>query len=258
MKAINLIPAARIEARRRRAQWVRCFAACGVYGVLVMAACALCRLPYAKNDPTVKEKLVEADVEVDRAGKTIVLVREQLALAEATLRASRSISEQPDWSGLMALLAAKAGDEIVLKTCLVRPKDPDRGVDYRALGPAAEGAARAAPPAPAEPSMALGLSGLGLSQAAVSQFVLNLERTGLFARVALIDTSRAALDRTDAIAFRIECSLDEPADGGPVPPPINTYGWLKPPGSSLTTALDTGEVKGVSNPTPTLHGGLKR
>jgi hypothetical protein len=234
--------------------------------VLLLGVCALSRLAYVKVDPTVKEKLVEAAKEVDRAGKGIVAVKEQLALADATLRASRSISEQPDWSALMALLAAKAGDEIVLKTCLVRPKDPDRQVDTRSQGPGAlEGGARAAQPPPAEPSMVLGLSGLGLSQAAVSQFVLKLEATGLFAKVTLIDTSRAALERTDAIAFRLECSLDEPAAGAPtvpllppIAPPVAARegrGTTSGAGSA-TAGVDTGDAGGGANSTS--NGGVKR
>jgi hypothetical protein len=168
----------------------------------------------------------------------------------------------------MALLAAKAGDEIVLKTCLVRPKNPDRQVDMRSQGPGAlEGGARVAQAPPAEPSMVLGLSGLGLSQAAVSQFVLKLEATRLFAKVALIDTSRAALERTDAIAFRLECSLDEPAGGGPTAPvPAPVLPPIAPPvaagegrettPSSPTAAVETGDTAGGINSTS--NGGAKR
>ena len=104
--------------------------------------------------------------------------------------------------------------------------------------------------------MVLGLSGLGLSQAAVSQFVLKLERTGLFARVALIDTSRAALDRTDAIAFRIECSLDEPAGASPVSPAAVGPAWLNLPGGSLTAGADTAAVEGTGSPAS--NAGVKR
>ena len=264
MNAINLIPRARMEARRRRARWVRCFAVCGAYAVLLLGLCALSRLAYVKVDPTVKEKLVESATEVERAGKAIVAVKEQLALADATLRASRSISEQPDWSALMALLAAKAGDEIVLKTCLVRPKDPDRQVDTRSQGPGAlEGGARVAQAPAAEPSMVLGLSGLGLSQGAVSQFVLKLEATRLFAKVALIDTSRAALERTDAIAFRLECSLDEPVDSGPtipvqppIAPPVAAKEGRETAPTSPAAAVDPGEAAGGANSTS--NGGVQR
>jgi hypothetical protein len=40
-----------------------------------------------------------------------------------------------------------------------------------------------------------------------------LERTGLFARVTLLDTTREAFLDSEAIAFKLECSLDAPAAG---------------------------------------------
>jgi hypothetical protein len=178
-------------------------------------------------------------------------VKDELTLAEATLRASRSISEQPDWSALMALLAAKAGDEIVLKTCLVRPRDLDHAVaSPRSQGQGAvDGATGATQPPPAEPSMVLGLSGLGLSQAAVSQFILRLEGTRLFAKVTLIDTSRASFERMDVVGFRIECSLDEPTGGGPTLPPAAPPVAAGPPGAragrSPTAGVDLRDAGGT-------------
>ena len=90
MKPINLIPAARMEARRRRAHWLRCAGGCAAYSVLLLVACVLARLAYGKGDPTVHEKLAESETVVNRTGKSIITVNEQLAVAEATLRASRS------------------------------------------------------------------------------------------------------------------------------------------------------------------------
>jgi hypothetical protein len=95
--------------------------------------------------------------------------------------------------------------------------------------------------------------------------VLKLEATRLFAKVALIDTSRAVLERTDAIAFRLECSLDEPVEGGPTlrpptaPPVAATEGRETTPAArpTLPTAdVDTGEAAGGANSTS--NGGVKR
>ncbi len=61
--------------------------------------------------------------------------------------------------------------------------------------------------------MVLSISGLGRSQPAVSQFVLRLEAMHLFARVTLLDTNRETFLGGEALGFRIDCSLDDPAAG---------------------------------------------
>ena len=107
----------------------------------------------------------------------------------------------------MSLLAAKSGADVVLKGCTVRPRDPAPPPP-----PPKKPGAKAAPaPPPAEPVMLVSVMGRGRSQQAVSQFVLRLESTGLFGRVTLVETNRDNSERVDAIGFRIDCSLDEPA-----------------------------------------------
>ena len=59
------------------------------------------------------------------------------------------------------------------------------------------------------------IPGVGRPQLAVSQFALRLEQTQLFAKVRLVETNRTTLDRLEAVAFVIECSLDDPGIGRP-------------------------------------------
>jgi hypothetical protein len=67
----------------------------------------------------------------------------------------------------------------------------------------------------------LTLQGMGRSPAAVSQFVLRLERLGLFERVDLARSSRQNVGTIEANVFRIECLLQRsvkpataPTNGG--------------------------------------------
>jgi hypothetical protein len=121
MKSVNLIPAARLSARRRRAHAKRCIAGCSLYAVLAMAAELACRGIWGQADASLPVRLADAQAVVERSARDLAATRADMDAAQSTLRASRSIAEQPDWSVLMNLLALKEGDEIVLRQCLLLP-----------------------------------------------------------------------------------------------------------------------------------------
>lgn len=230
MKSVNLIPAARLNARRRRAHVRRCIAGCSGYAALALAAGLTCHGVWGRADESLPVRLADAQAVVERSAHDLAATTADLDAAQSTLRASRSIAEQPDWSLLMKLLAIKEGDEIVLRECLVQPANPgaarqEAADKQRESERVREAAARGSKPAarrgqpapgdagPVEPSMVLSISGLGQSQPAVSQFVLRLEAMHLFSRVTLLDTNRETFLGGEALAFRIDCSLDDPAPG---------------------------------------------
>lgn len=214
MKTINLIPAPRMQARRRRVQRLRCAAGCLAYAGALGVATAASHAVLETGDPQVQNRVTALGLTIDQTTRSVAATRAQLDAAQSTLRASRSIAEQPDWSGLLAILASKQGDEIVLKGCTVRPREPERP----AVAPDPKKPGPKLPPAPPpEPVMIVALSGLGKSQQSISRFALRLEETRLFGRVMLLDTNRETGDRNDAIGFRIECSLDDPGVGAPRP-----------------------------------------
>lgn len=211
MKSVNLIPAPRLATRRCRAHRNLCVVACAAYAAMAVGVCLGARVVWGDIEGSLVHKLGGAAAEVDRAAKAIEAAKADLGVAEATLRSSRSITEQPDWSALLALLAVKAGDDVVLKGCQVSVREAAK-LAADAKGARPKLGAGAVPAVP-ESNVVLNLSGLGRSQPAVSQFVLRLEATGLFAKVTMVDTSREGFLNGTAIAFRIECSLDDPAGG---------------------------------------------
>lgn len=212
MPGLNLIPAHRVEARRQRVVRQRCAAACAGYAALAAAAGAAPHLLFARDavDAGLPDRLAAATGDVSRASGELARARAELGSVESLLRSSRAIAEQPDWSALPALLSAKAGNDVFLKECAVRPKDPLPVAAAKPLLPTARGAAAKPPPPPRDPTVVVGLSGFGESQASVSQFALRLETTGLFDRVRLLETSRETAVGLPLVAFRIECTLAEP------------------------------------------------
>src|SRR4051794_9483600 len=126
MKTINLIPAPRLQARRRRVHRLRCAAGCLAYVGVMGIATAVSHAVLEKSDPQLENRLTAVGLTIDQTSKSVATAKGELDRAQSTLRASRSIAEQPDWSALLALLASKSGEEIVLKGCAVRPRDPER------------------------------------------------------------------------------------------------------------------------------------
>lgn len=219
--AVNLVPAARLRARRRRRHVRRCAAGCSIYAAAALAAALACRGVWGRADASLPIRLSDAAAAAQRVAKDVAAVRAELDAHSATLRATRSIADQPDWSLLLQLLAAKEGEAIILRECRVLPSDTGPLAQGAPPAPSARGKGKAPrtaskssgqpPGAPTEPAMVLGITGLGRSQAAVSQFVLRLEGLHLFAKVTLLETSRETFLGGEAVGFRIECSLDAPA-----------------------------------------------
>lgn len=204
----NLIPAARLIARQRRVWRGRCVVTCAGYAAVVATLTVGARAVVGQGEVELPELLRAASAEVDRNAATLAKVRGDLESTESRLRSSRAIAEQPDWSALMSLLAARAGEQVVLKGFSVRPKDPPAVVAKPGAKPPAAGAKPVVPVA--EPGVILNLAGAGRSQAAASQFALRLEATGLFDRVTLLDTTREVVADLPLVTFRVECTMGDP------------------------------------------------
>ncbi len=123
------------------------------------------------------------------------------------LAVDQAVNGQPDWSMLLASVARLRGDDVVLKSCgldaaaeTIREKPPEKVADKTTP---------VASPAPMTlPARAIvRLQGYGRSQAAVGQFVLRLEQTGLFDDVLLVKTNREPFLDDHAMSFQLECQL---------------------------------------------------
>jgi hypothetical protein len=226
MKSINLIPAARRDAKRRRKHTTVCVAACCAYGVVLLGALAVVHVVFSgEGGEPLSARLTSTDAEIDRYQQQTAAARIELAAARATIEANRMVAEQPDWSILLALLATTTRDDVVLRSVLIAPP-PNAPVP--AMTAAKPGSA------PAAPEVVLELTGVGQSQLAVSQHVLRLEQTGLFSKVTLLDTNREAYVNSNVIAFRLQCQFGEPRQplGSQLP---------HTPGNGLTAA-DSGGI----------------
>ncbi len=208
MKYVNLIPAHRLVARQRRRHVRRCVVGCAAWAVastcVAVGALTLGRPATGDLDTRLGRTTKEAEVAV----VSLSAARADLASANSTLRATRAVADQPDWSALFALLGRSVGEDVVLRSVELRPETP--APSQPAAAPAAAAAkagSKVAKVTPA-PALILNVGGLGRSQLAVTRFILRLESTGLFARVTLLDTGREPFHTGEATSFRAVCLLD--------------------------------------------------
>jgi hypothetical protein len=130
------------------------------------------------------------------------------------------VAHQPDWSVLLGLLAQSLGEEIVLTSCKLesQPPTPDAPAPMPRPGAAAPApestAAAAALREPGARRYTLQISGIGRTQSSVSQFVLRLERLGLFERVTILKTARELFGEHDSIGFRLEATMGSGSGAG--------------------------------------------
>jgi hypothetical protein len=197
---------------------------CAAWAVLSAAAASATRAVWNDaHDGQAEERLAAVADDIARTERAMAEMRNSLAAAQSTLRAHEAIANQPDWSVLLAVLAQKIGDDVVLKGIRVHPAgataaagrtDPRRTTVMATPSGGPGGAGGEAP-------FVLEASAMAKTHAAANRFVLELERTGLFAKVTLLDTAREPFLVGEAIAFRLECSLDDPATPSDVKPSGN-------------------------------------
>ncbi|MFP4144451.1 MAG: PilN domain-containing protein [Phycisphaeraceae bacterium] len=180
IQGVNLIPAPhRLHHQRKRRirGWV--FGG-SIYFCLLAAVWSFARVSWG-GGAALAGQLSQTERRIERTEQSIESLRPRWQRVRATLAASRGISEQPDWSLLLSLLAGQLADDAALTRCQLEPAE-DGG--YR-----------------------LHLAGLAGSMEAVSDYLLELERLGLFDRVQLLDTSRRPSSGRPLLSFRIECLL---------------------------------------------------
>lgn len=203
MKRANLIPAARLEQRRRLQRvklWIR---ALGAYAVLLACAYGACFAFGGDDSQDVLRRTRESTERFRAAGKEIETLRTSVVEACEQLAAARALAQNPDWSLLLAMVSSHLGDDIVLERCFLAPADSAQMHDRsrRAAEKGDQGGKVL------YQRYILDLRGLSRTQTGVSQFVLRLEQSKLFRSVRLIKTGKAKFQEGQAASFRIECIL---------------------------------------------------
>ena len=202
MTGANLIPAARREAKQRRARQRVWIIICCLYGALLVAGYGICHALLGTDDQTIDHQARKAAARAESFQRRLAGLQAKLDEARRKLEANLAVGDQPDWSVLLTLLADTLDDDLVLSQCRIQPP----GYAQKAKGPRLRGLAEQMV-ARRQDQFVLTISGFGRTQAAVSRFVLRLEKTDLFDQVKLVKANREPFLTDRAVAFLVECSL---------------------------------------------------
>lgn len=214
MNRVNLIPTRHRQQRILRARqksWIRIGI---IYSMLLTAVYGGWRVLWANDGRDLTRQLAIGHGDLEDLNRSIIRMRATFRETQGVLRANQAVNGQPDWSMLLALVAKLRGDDVILNRCGLDAAQPSPqpvlpgGVEVNA-------------------TPLLQLQGYGKTQAAVSQFSLRLEQTGLFEAVALLKSNRESLLNGDAIAFRLECRLKVGATS-PAPAKVKAAVAVKP------------------------------
>ena len=186
MPNVNLIPIER-QAQLQQRQHLRRWMVIGaIWGGLVLSACVGAQLAWGVNDAAIAEELSQTDKHTAEMNQKLNDTRRQLAEAETLRQTAMSLSDQPDWSILLAILGGSVGDDLVLREIHLKP-DANAVVKQYSLQ----------------------MIGISKTQESVSQFVLKLQSSGLFDEVKLLRTGREPVLETSAVTFEISCAMRE-------------------------------------------------
>ncbi|MBX3358936.1 MAG: hypothetical protein KF745_10980 [Phycisphaeraceae bacterium] len=202
MMTANLIPARRLKvtaARRTARRWIigGTLYAMGLVGGLGAASAA-----WSTESTDLEYRLAEQQSRLkSREAESHGLSR-RIDDLKRRLAANRAVTEQPDWSVLLSLLAECLGDDAALRRFRLRVEQPP---------PPAKptGDAASVPPARATTTLfVVQISGIAKEQSVPPQLVQKLQDSHLFDTVKLLETRlEPSTSGVQLVAFEVECRL---------------------------------------------------
>lgn len=214
--SVNLVPKKRQQARCMNARLQFWMGSCGGYALLWLMAFFLIKIIGIGGPAALGSDLEKITIRAKEVESDLAQLRSDLGRSSAELAASQKIGSQPDWSVLLSLLSSTLGDSIVLRDCqLITDQASGSASSKRNRTTFLHEAVSTKKPVADLGTVQLQIGGLGLSQQAVSEYVLRLERMDLFSHVKLIETRREPFLDGQAIAFRLQCIFNSSGVSNP-------------------------------------------
>ena len=185
MNTGNLIPSTRRANKARRVR-LRRWAAISIGYACLLGVLSLGVAEFFGADSLDPAVISKARGEISKSSATLVSLRTQAVGVRRQLDSIQEVSDQPDWSILLAAVAKRRGEEIILSGC-----ELSRGGS----------------------AIVLRIEGTGLTNKAIAAFVLRLQEIPVIGQVKLLQTSRKQMLGKDAYTFQLTCSLKSAAGG---------------------------------------------
>lgn len=207
----NLLPRGLAEARAcriRRHRWMMALAA---YTGALSVVCGSMWMITQPGLASASTELAELTQRNRESSQSIDAFERQFKTINDALEHRQNLSEQPDFSVLLKLIARSVDSSTVLRQLSLRGSGSDK---LRAT-PAPSGSDR-------EPRyFVLLIQGTSAGENGVTHFSSKLAAAGLFDRVELRRTGRDLAGPGGGVAFELECFISEPAGRGPSSVPIS-------------------------------------
>lgn len=205
MGDVNLIPEQRQVRKRQRARMRLWFQICTVYVILLALSLFFLHNLWKADHATLAEDLQATAQLGKQYSSSMLRLRKELARISTILQTSRAIKRQPDWSKLLIIIAETLGPDVVLNKCQIVTLDsagrPITGSQQETL------TSQAVTTLLSARRYRLTLAGLGREHSTVSKFVVQLEQSGLFDSVTLLNNQRQDVRNQSVVVFDIECHM---------------------------------------------------
>jgi Tfp pilus assembly protein PilN len=200
MKSINLIPAQRRQAKASRGRIVKWGVGLGFYCIVILVGCLAYR-HYATGDNWgIEGQVSKADNHLKSVKGAMATLGAGAAKSRQEFGTVEALAQQPDWSLMFDLMSRSLGENVVLQSCRLEP------LGLLDKGP--KGADKADKKTDNSPKPArVDLAGVAKGQSDMSDYVLRLEKLGIFDKVRLIQTTPQTFMGGKAASFRLECIL---------------------------------------------------
>ncbi len=204
MTGVNLLPRTRVRAEARRAR-VRAW-------TFVLAPMALATLAAAVVGHAMREgstltitetKLTDLETRIEGLKRDLRQEEARRKGALDRLALLDSVAHHPNWSRLLTLIAEARGESILLERCQIEPVFPPAPTGKAAAGQDTSTVGTR----PVRYTVTVG--GVSGDALAVSDYVLALERRGIFDSVAQREVRPRSVRGVEGVAFTIECTLLE-------------------------------------------------
>ena len=219
MKAINFVPLARRRARAVRKR-LRGWGAgvCFWCGLLAVVGVLLFEGSLSAEAAREKERLDMMTRRLAEHDKELATTRVEVSRLQQRTDASALVTDHPDWSALLVMLAQERGKTVVLESVEVNRLFARPAALPVTLGPKPDKPARNSKESERPPGEAylVRIMAVGESVRAAQGFVVRLEEQGLFDKVALIET-RPSPAHGGATWFRVDCDVAD-VKRAPQPP----------------------------------------
>lgn len=185
--------------RNRMRRVVRCWSV--AVGLCALVAFVPIALEQSRSpDPgaaRARERLLLAENRVEQARAELESVQRLLRVHERELRAERHLTDRPDWSEVLTIVADQFDQRLVMTGFRLGAAEDSQV--RQALGPIGAGVSPR--------SVWLVFDGVAESNSDVSGLILRVEQLGLFERVVMTGTQREAFAGEPRIGFTLACRV---------------------------------------------------